>query len=181
MRVVAFAAAFLTSLADPVCAADAVPATPLPEGWTQASDGTYTHTESKIACPKTVGTYEFVRLDGPSAPNLLGVCIYSGGAVRVGEIRVRKFIDGVGETPLAIQNDRSLMGAGPSDAPAGSKLVSAMRLGPGPEIDGNATSQYVMTSVVGGLLKDCISQTKRDKGEFDDANAKFTHACMFDH
>ncbi|HEY1711072.1 MAG TPA: hypothetical protein VGG10_22595 [Rhizomicrobium sp.] len=162
-------------------AADPTPASP-PDGWTRAADGTYAHSESGVICPAAFGPYKFARLDGPSAPTTLGVCVYSGGDVRVGEIRVRKFVDGVGETPLAIQNDRGLMGVAPvGNVPAGSKPVAAMRGGPGPTIDGTATAQLVITSVMGGLMVDCISQTKQDKDEQDYGFSNFVKACMPKH
>jgi opacity protein-like surface antigen len=63
---------------------DAAPVVaPLPDGWTARSDGGYAHAQSGVACTKVVGTYNFVRLDGASDPGILGVCIYSGGDVRV--------------------------------------------------------------------------------------------------
>jgi hypothetical protein len=151
-----------------------------PDGWTLNGDGVYSHSQSGVVCAKTVGTYNFVRLDGPSEPNILGVCVYSGGDLRIGEIRVRKFIDGVGETPLAIQNDRSLMGLVPmTGAPPGAKPLGAQRIGPGPMIDGNETRQSVVTTVRGGLLMDCISLTRTDLGEMQDAFKNFETACSF--
>ena len=50
-----------------------------PEGWTVNSDGSYTHTQSGVVCTKIMGTYNFRRLDGPTEPNILGTCVYSGG------------------------------------------------------------------------------------------------------
>lgn len=164
----AIAASCAPSLADDV-----------PAGWTHGADGSFTHSESGVVCAVTTGTFQFVRLDGAADPNILGTCVYSGGDVRVGEIRVRKFIDGVGETPLAIQNDRGLMGLIPIlGVPPGAKPVGAARAGPGPEIDGNPTAQSVLTSVRGGLLVDCIVQVKQDKAEMDYGFANFQKACM---
>jgi hypothetical protein len=171
-------------LLSPPCFADdaAAPGNSPPNGWSAGADGTYTQVESGVRCPKTVGTYTFVRLDGPSDPNILGVCNYTGGEVRVGEIRVRKFIDGVGETPLAIQNDRGLMGAAPlANAPPGAKPVMVYRVGPGPTVNGNATSQVVLTFVNGGLLVDCISLTKRDGSENMYGMTNFSTPCLSSH
>jgi hypothetical protein len=168
----------LLGLASPVIAQSAPPAA-LPDGWTLDSNGSYAQSQSGVICAKTVGSYNFVRLDGASDPNILGVCVYSGGDVRVGEIRIRKFADGVGETPLAIQNDRVLMGKAPTGAPAGAVIKFAERMGPGPEIDGQQTSQAVITSLRGGLLVDCISLTKRDKDEAMAALKNFGHVCAF--
>lgn len=175
MRAVPLAAALFAASAAPAASDPPAP----PEGWT-LSDATYTHTESGVTCPKTMGTYAFVRLDGPAEPNVLGVCIYSGGPVRVGQVRVRKYIDGAGETPLAIQNDRNLMSDHPSGLPEGAKLMGAQRMGPGPRIDGNDTTQTVLTSVHKGLLVDCISQTRRDGAEANAGFEGFLSKCMSD-
>jgi hypothetical protein len=167
---------FMISLA---WAYDAAPVVaPLPDGWTARADGSYTHLQSGVVCSKTIGTYNFVRLDGPSDAGILGICIYSGGDVRVGEIRVRKFIDGVGDTPLAIHNDRVLMGLEPiAGAPPGARIESGARGGPGPSIDGSASYQYVVTNLRNGFLVDCISQTKQDSGEIDYGFKNFEKAC----
>ena len=160
---------------------DAAPvAAPLPDGWAMHDDSSYVHAQSGVVCSKTIGTYNFVRLEGPSDPGILGMCVYSGGDVRVGEVRVRKFIDGVGDTPLAIQNDRELMGLVPmAGAPAGAKIVAGQRMGPGPVIDGTPTSQSVVTNLRNELLVDCISQTKRDTGTVLGAFKDFVSACAF--
>jgi hypothetical protein len=167
--------ALLLAVSLPARAADPAP---VPDGWTRADDGTYTHVQSGVVCRPASGPYTLVRLEGPSEPGILGVCIYSGGPLRIGKIRVRTFIDGVGETPLAIQNDRTLMGMAPAQgAPAGGKLVAAFRGGPGPVIDGARTAQFVLTSTVKGLMVDCISQTGEDKAERDFGSDNFLHAC----
>jgi hypothetical protein len=151
----------------------------VPAGWIHGADGSFAQSESGVVCAATTDTFQFVRLDGAAGPNVLGTCVYSGGDVRVGEIRVRKFVDGVGETPLAIQNDRGLMGVTPMEGlPPGARPVGAQRMGPGPEIDGNPTMQSVLTSVHGGLFVDCIVQVKRDKAEMDYGFANFEKACM---
>jgi hypothetical protein len=64
-------------------------------------------------------------------------------------------------------------------APAGAKTVAAQRMGPGPMVDGNATTQSVVTALRNGVLVDCISQTKRDKAEFDYAFNNFEKVCAF--
>ena len=106
------AAAMLFGLAGSAIA-QVPPAAALPDGWTQTNDGSFSQVQSGVVCAKTLGAYNFVRLDAGASANELGTCIYSGGDVRVGKIRVRRFVDGVGETPLAIQNDRVLMGVEP--------------------------------------------------------------------
>ena len=151
---------------------------PVPEGWTLSSDGSYSNPQSGIYCPKAMGSYALARLDGPAEPNRIGTCVYSAGEIRIGEIRVRKFVDGVGETPLAISNDRALMGGGGGpNVPPGGKLAAAYRVGPGPEINGTQTQQIVITSVHGGLLVDCIAQMKPDKAERDYSFDNFIKGC----
>lgn len=151
----------------------------LPDGWTSNSDGGYAHHDSGVTCAKTIGTYALTRLDGAAPPGTLGVCVYSGGDVRVGEIRVRKFVDGQGDTPLAIQNDRGLMGLVPIQGlPPGARPLGAERMGPGPTIDGSSTVQSVLTSAHNGLLVDYISQTKQDKAEMQYGFENFLKACM---
>jgi hypothetical protein len=121
---------FMTSIAWANGTAPVV--TPPPDGWIAQADGSYAHPQSGVVCAKAIGTYNFVRLDGPSDAGILGVCIYSGGDVRVGEIRVRKFIDGVGDTPLAVRNDRGLMGLVPLEgAPPGARIVGGHAHGAG--------------------------------------------------
>jgi len=171
-----FASVLGASLSAVAAGAADTPATP--DGWSRATDGTVTHTASGVTCPPAMGAYAFVQLDGPSEPGILGVCQYSGGVLRIGKIRVRKFIDGVGETPLAITNDRTLMGLIPAQGvPPGGKLVEAFRGGPGPVIDGTQTAQFVITMRVGNLMIDCISQTGEDKAERDFGFENFLKGC----
>jgi hypothetical protein len=171
----------LVGLASPATADNTPSAASIPpDGWALNNDGSYLHAQSGVICAKIVGTYNFVRFGEPSDPNILGTCVYSGGDVRVGEIRVRKFVDGMGETPLAIQNDRVLMGVAPmANAPPGAKVLSAHRVGPGPEINGEETTQVVLTSARSGLLVDCISLTKRDKAEIEYGFKNFDDICAF--
>jgi hypothetical protein len=150
----------------------------LPDGWALGTNSAYINAQSGVSCPKAIGSYNFVRLDGPTGPNRIGTCIYSAGEVRIGEIRIRKFVDGVGETPLAISNDRALTGGGGGpNVPPGGKLAAAYRVGPGPEVNGIQTQQMVITSVQGGLLVDCIAQTKPEKAERDYSFENFIKAC----
>jgi hypothetical protein len=142
-------------------AAHAAPDTP-PAGWTLGGDGAYTHADTGTACAPAFGDLAFVRLDGPSGPNVLGVCVYAAGATKAGQIRIRKFIDGVGDTPLAIQNDRALMGLIP--APPGQTMEAAFRAGPGPQLDGATSRQTVITKLRNGLLIDCIIQEAHPSG-----------------
>src|SRR4051812_33747581 len=110
------------------CVAYADDAGVTPVGWVKSSDGSFTHTERGFVCKAAINAYTLQRVDGPADPNILGTCVYSGGVDRIGLIRVRKFIDGVGDTPLAVQNDRRLMGLAPANGvPAGAKLVEAYR------------------------------------------------------
>jgi hypothetical protein len=149
-----------------------------PAGWTKSADGSYAHSDSGIVCSAKVNAYTLQRVDGPADPNILGTCVYSGGDKRIGLIRIRKFVDGVGETPLAIQNDRGLMGLVPmSGGPPGAKPVEAFRSGPGPIVDGTQLGQFVITSVHKGLLSDCISQTTPDQAERDFGFDNFVKSC----
>jgi hypothetical protein len=171
-------AGVVVALATATVAAAAEPAPVLPSGWTQDAGGTYHHPDSRTLCHPALGSYTLTRLDGPSEPGILGVCVYTGGTLRIGLIRVRKFIDGVGETPLTIQNDRTLMGLIPAQGvPPGGKLVESFRGGPGPIIEGTQTAQYVITQHAGDLLVDCISQTGEDKAERDFGFANFLQGC----
>ncbi|HJW40420.1 MAG TPA: hypothetical protein VJ476_04225 [Rhizomicrobium sp.] len=146
-------------------AASAADLPALPDGWARAADGTYSHTGSGTNCLSTYGDLTFVRLDGPAAPGTLGVCVYAAGDTKAGQIRIRKFVDGAGDTPLAVQNDRSLMGLTPmAGAPAGSRMVAADRVGPGPAINGAPSRQTVITTLRNGLLVDCIVQDAHMNG-----------------
>ena len=142
-----------------------------PAGWTRGADGTYTHTDSGMRCPTAAVGYAFRKIDGASEPNFLGVCTYDDGSGVTGLIRVRRYVEGVGETPMAIQNDYGLMHP---DLGGGKKLMGAVRGGPGPVVDGVLTYQFVMTTVLRGFMVDCIArQTKQGMPPSD-----FTLYCM---
>jgi hypothetical protein len=136
-------------------ASSAALAQSIPAGWSQ-SENTYTHTASGIACPTDVAGYTFKSIAGPSDPNFDGVCTYDKGGSETGLIRVRHYVDGVGETPMAIQNDYRLMH--PDIAGGPGKIMGTVRGGPGPVVDGVQTYQLVLTTIHNGFLVDCISR-----------------------
>jgi hypothetical protein len=141
---VAFAVAASSGCADDV-----------PAGWSRAADGSYIHAASGINCPAELKGYRFKSLDGASAPNFEGVCTYDNGDGETGLIRVRHYVEGAGETPLAIQNDYNLMHPQMSN---GGTMVATFRGGPGPVVDGVQTYQIVLTNVMKGFLVDCIAR-----------------------
>jgi hypothetical protein len=145
----------------------------LPEGWQETLDGGYAHAASGITCAKQIGTFGLTSLEGHAAPNVLGTCIYSGGELRIGKLRVRRYVEGAGETPLAIRNDEVLMH--PERQPADQRAVFAERAGPGPGVAGTRTQQLVMTFVSHGFLVDCIVQGKHD--DFDYLQKGFLDIC----
>jgi hypothetical protein len=156
-----------------VCVATVAGADVLPDGWQATPDGGYAHAASGITCTKQMGTFALASLEGPQAPSIVGTCIYSGGEVRIGKLRVRNYVEGVGETPLAIQNDEALMH--PERQPEGQKPVMTYRAGPGPEVGGVRTQQMVLTFVSRGFLVDCIVQTRPD--DFDYVQKGFLDVC----
>ena len=148
---VAFAVAAWSARADDV-----------PAGWSRAADGTYTHVESGVVCPVDVKGYSLRQVEGPSDPGFLGICSYQNADGVAGLIRIRRYIEGVGETPLAIQNDYGLMHPDVQTGNGIGKMVDAFRGGPGPVVDGVQTRQMVTTTVVRGLLVDCIDRQAKE-------------------
>jgi hypothetical protein len=153
-----------------LCATAAL-ADALPAGWTSREDGAFVHQASGAACPAELGGLERTALEAKGAPDL-GVCSYAGEQDREGQIRAREYVPGAGETPLAIQNDKTLM-----EPPSGDrKPMSAIRVGPGPDRNGAPTQQNVITLTRNGLLIDCIGrqpQSDTSKVAFD-----FALACL---
>ncbi|MDZ4867732.1 MAG: hypothetical protein SGI91_10445 [Alphaproteobacteria bacterium] len=83
---------------------------------------------------------------------------------------MRQYVPGLGDTPLAVQNDKMLM-----EPQSGRKIVAGQRVGPGPDKNGAPTQQFVLTIARKGLLVDCITrQLKSDQGK--DA-MDFAFAC----
>jgi hypothetical protein len=139
-------------------------------GWTQGADGTYAHIASGMRCPSEIAHYAFQSFSGPADPNFEGVCTYAKGS-ESGLLRVRRYVAGAGETPLAVRNDDGLMHA---DMSNGGKIMAAFRGGPGPVVDGVQTYQFVLTFALKGYLVDCIAR-HADKSQ---PPADFTDACM---
>jgi hypothetical protein len=150
-----------------VLAMDAPPVTPssmpgaaapdaVPAGWLRSDGGTLLHTESNVKCTPTIGEFRFVRLEGASGTNTLGTCLYADGDARQAFVRVRRFVDGVGETQAAIDGDRVLMGtAPPPPSSDGKKPAYLARKQTTP--DGKV--QQTVTFVLRGLLVDCAVVT----------------------
>ena len=134
---------------------------PGPAGWKKSAYGIYSHTESGVTCPPRIGVYTLGQVDGPANPNFLGTCHYSDAEDRRGLIHVRRYMRGVGDTPVAIGNDQMLMeGTQNKDAPQGAKTAGTYRGGPGPNIGGEPTRILVQTTVKNGLLVDCVEWQK---------------------
>jgi hypothetical protein len=128
--------------------------------WIKAADGSYMHRPSGAFCATEIEGFVLKGVRFPETQSSLGTCDYADSAGRIGEIRVRRYIAGVGETPSAIQNDEALMkGTVPGDP--NNELVSTIRVGPGPEIDGEPSQQDVITVKQNGLLIDCAAWEKQ--------------------
>jgi hypothetical protein len=136
------------------------PTQPSTSDWIRASDGSYTHRPSGALCAVEIEGFALKGVRIPETQGSLGTCDYADGAGRVGEIRVRRYMPGVGETPLAIQGDETLMKGTVSGDPS-QELVSTSRVGPGPEIDGAPTQRNVITVKRNGLLIDCAAWEKQ--------------------
>ena len=153
-----------------VCATTVAFADVLPPGWAAREDGALVHQASGATCPAELGGLKRTQLDAKGAPDL-GICGYSGDGDHEGLIRVREYVPGAGETPLAIQNDKMLM-----EPPLGSRNVSGIRAGPGPDKNGVPTQQFVVTVTHNKLLIDCIGrQSRTDESKFA---SDFAIACM---
>lgn len=155
-RLAGMTIAMLGCIASTVSAAPALADDTVPVGWSRSADGTYTHDASGVHCPPQIAGYSLKSIEGASDPNFDGICTYEKAQGEIGLLRVRHYVEGVGETPLAIRNDYGLMH--PDQSPQ--KVVSAFRGGPGPVVDGVETTQFVLTSVSNGYLLDCIARHK---------------------
>ncbi len=127
--------------------------TDLPQGWTaRAGDGAFVHTESGVACLPAFGAFTRQKLEGPSSPNILGICIYADAKGRPAGVRVRRYMENVGDSPLAIQNDRNLI-----SPPNGQHLVATMRVTPVALDDGTHIQRLTFTVLRNGMLTDCFA------------------------
>jgi len=143
----------------------------LPPGWSAQPDGALAHGSSGATCPLALSGFNRMTIESKGAPDL-GICTYAGDNGREGLIRVRQYVRGAGETPLAIQNDQMLM-----EPPSGGRqIASAIRSGPGPEKNGSKTQQFVLTIARNGLLIDCIGRwLQSDDSEI---GSDFALACL---
>lgn len=164
---------FLLGMALLGCASP--PAQPSSSDWISAGDGGYTHKPSGARCAASVEGFALKKLTMPATQGSLGTCEYEDEAGRLGEIRVRRYLPGVGETPLAIQNDKTLMEEATSET--GQTTTSTIRVGPGPEIDGAPSQRDVITVKRNGMLIDCAAWEK--KSQFTDGSpiVEFAIAC----
>ncbi len=141
----------------------------IPSDWAVRDDSTLVHAPSGALCPLEIASFKRVGIESKGPPDL-GICTYAGEQDLGGLIRVRQYVRGAGETPLAAQNDQMLI-----EPPAGSpKIVMGLRAGPGPDKNGAPTQQSVITVARKGLLIDCIGrqlQRDRSNGAFDFALA----------
>ncbi|QEX21245.1 hypothetical protein FRZ61_11680 [Hypericibacter adhaerens] len=144
--------------------------------WIKASDGSYTHKASGALCPIEVEGFALQGLKMPEAPGSLGTCLYADSAGRRGEIRVRRYIPGVGETPLAIQNDKTLMEGATSSSDQ--VITSTIRAGPGPEINGERSQRDVITVKRNGLLIDCAAWERVSQFEDGSPIVDFGINCL---
>jgi hypothetical protein len=142
----------------------------LPPGWAAREADLVVHEQSGAKCPLELSGIKRTAIEAKGAPDL-GICYYADDKDHEGLLRVRQYVRGAGETPLAIKNDRVLM------EPEGNErnAVSGVRSGPGPAKNGAPTRQFVLTFKRNGLLIDCIGrQLGSDQGGFD---GDFAIAC----
>lgn len=118
----------------------------VPQGWSRNMDGSYKQAESGVLCPKSFKGFYFKTMEGPSkdSPDLLGTCMYSDGAGRIGSIRIRRY-DGHSDAGPLADNDKLLMA---KDNPPPMLLHTGIDRSNG---GGRATA----TVVRNGLLVDC--------------------------
>jgi hypothetical protein len=147
----------------------------LPDGWSQNGDGAYVHADSGVICSKTIGPYTLTRLDDAAPPGTLGICVYNASDVRVGEVRVRKYVDGQGDSAIEIQNDRGLMHPNPN---ATKKGMFTFSTGPGPDIGGQPSTENEITAASKGLLVDCIQLGKPGPDETIYGMQNFIKPCL---
>lgn len=144
----------VTAVASLLLAAAAASHTmPLPPGWGPFGESGLVHGESGAKCPLELASFKRTGIDSRGAPDL-GICSYSGDNGREGLVRVRQYVRGQGDTPLAIQNDEALI----EPKPGTPDVVIGFRVGPGPEKNGVPTRQAVLTTANNGLLIDCIGR-----------------------
>jgi hypothetical protein len=126
---------------------------PLLPGWTKTADGSLSHKESNVTCPAKVAGFSLGGLEKGKDENTLGICSYTASKERTAQIRVRRYVKGAGDTPMAVTNDETLM------EPGELNIVSAVRVTPMPEEERAAD---VVTVTVNRLLIDCIVERPLD-------------------
>jgi hypothetical protein len=169
------ATAFFLCALLPACTAS--PPAASRSDWTKAADGSYTHRPSGAVCAVEVEGFALQGLQMPAIQGSLGICQYADNDGRLGEIRVRRYIAGVGETPLAVQNDESLMRGTAANDPT-QIITSTIRVGPGPEIGGEPSQRNVITIKENGLLIDCAAWEKKSLSDNWSQVADFAIGCL---
>lgn len=145
-------------LAGLLVAVSAAAAAQLPPGWVQKADGELSHKESGAICPAKLGDYGLKGLQAGADKNTLGICAYEDPKGPTGQIRVRRYVKGVGDTPMAISNDKGLM------EPSGEhEMIAAFRVTPMEAPDGQMLMAHVITITVNKLLIDCIAIRPADE------------------
>jgi hypothetical protein len=164
----------LQGCADSPSAPEPTPApAPSAADWIKAADGSYTHKASGAVCATSVQGFALKGLDLSATDGSLGICNYADGAGRVAQIRVRHYLPGVGETALAIENDKKLM-----ESSADPKSSSAIRAGPGPAIDGQTSLRDVITVRRNDLLIDCAAWEKMSQSDGTSPIMDFAIGCL---
>jgi hypothetical protein len=128
---------------------------------------------SGAVCATSVQGFALKGLDLSATEGSLGICNYADGAGRVAQIRVRHYLPGVGETALAIENDKKLM-----ESSADPKSSSAIRAGPGPAIDGQTSLRDVITVRRNDLLIDCAAWEKMSQSDGTSPIMDFAIGCL---
>ena len=139
------------------------------DGWTSDSAG-HAHALSETKCPLESDAFKQVRFSGAAEPNIIGTCLYED-AMGTGDagITVRRYMQGVGDSPDAIANDRLLMEPNPT---RGAPLFT-VRIDPVMFDDGKRGARMTITKMRGGLLIDCFAVD----ADFANAGAKIAALC----
>jgi hypothetical protein len=160
------------------CTSPAPQTEPFASDWTKAGDGSYSHKPSGALCAASVGGFTLKGLQLLAVEGRLGTCEYADSSGRRGEIRVRRYLPGVGETPLAIENDKTLMEGGTVPGQPDQKPTSTIRIGPGPAIDGEPSQREVITVKRNGLLIDCAAWEKVSQFTNNSPIVEFAISCL---
>ena len=139
----------------------------LPVGWSEAGD-VMLHEASGTRCPHDISGFHAMRLSGPVEPNILGTCRYEdpSGWDEAG-MQVRRYMRDVGESRLAIENDRALL------EPRGGTPMMMVRFAPVTNRNGEMGGVVIITKTRNGLLIDCFAEG----ASLEDASKKIALFC----